>query len=336
MDAGEGLAKVLSYYNLPVDKMGSYKIICPFHEDKNPSMVVDLKKGNWYCFGCGLSGDGVRFVKELEERRGNHLNDIQAYQKYLSIQRTDKKSSIVIPGMSSVSLNHRDASRRQLYDEAYDYYHGLSKVNWRTSEDLEVIEARDYMEFRGFGPDILNEVGAKVTYNNSYPIIFPMKDRGKFKGWVCRTMNPFIESKRKYLYNAGFRRALTLVGDYGDKFEDERSEYVFVVEGYMDRLKFLQFGVKNVVAILGWKASDDQIRKLKDQGITEVISALDHDDCGRKGTRYLRQFFNVTRFCYLKGIKDPGDMDQASFERMFKRTMEKFKKERNERNGNCR
>jgi len=93
----------------------------------------------------------------------------------------------------------------------------------------------------------------------------------------------------------------------------------------MDRLKFVQFGEDNVVAILGWKMSLQQIQKLKDRGITKVISALDNDECGRKGTKFLEQHFEVTRFKYLKGIKDPGDMTQELFDKMFKKTMEIYK-----------
>ena len=130
-----------------------------------------------------------------------------------------------------------------------------------------------------------------------------------------------VEEKRKYLYNEGFSRATTLVGNYGSK------DYVFVVEGYMDRLKFIQFGYDNVVAILGWKMSDDQIAKLKEAGVTKVISALDNDPCGKKGSEYLKRFFKVTRFTYLKGVKDPGDMTKDTFRKMFERTMQVFHKQ---------
>ena len=142
-----------------------------------------------------------------------------------------------------------------------------------------------------------------------------MLDNGKFKGWVCRTMLKSVEAKRKYLYNEGFSRATTLVGNYGSK------DYVIVVEGYMDRLKFAQFGEENVVAILGWKMSPQQIQKLKDKGINKVISALDNDVCGKKGTEFLKQHFDVTRFAYLKGVKDPGEMTQDLFDKMFSKTM---------------
>lgn len=101
-------------------------------------------------------------------------------------------------------------------------------------------------------------------------------DNGKFKGWVCRTTVKEIEQKRKYLYNTGFSRANTVVGNYGSE------KYVIIVEGYMDMLKFLQFGVDNVCAIFGWKMSDNQFKKLKASGIKFVISALDNDECGKK------------------------------------------------------
>ena len=97
----------------------------------------------------------------------------------------------------------------------------------------------------------------------------------------------------------------------------------------MDRLKFVQYGEENVVAILGWKMSAEQIEKLKSKGITKVISALDNDECGRKGTEYLKKFFDVTRFAYLKGIKDPGEMSENDFEKMFRRTMRNFKNKKN-------
>ena len=316
---GEELAKVLWYYNLIADVTSSQKIVCPFHEDVNPSMMIDLESGTYYCYGCNESGDAIKFVKTMEAKNG--LNDLQAYRKYLQILKSDKCSDIT-PGTFHVK---KKVPQRELYIEAYDYYHGLKKVNWKQSNESEVKEAREYMKQRGFLPHTLTACKAKVTYNNSYGLIFPMLDNGKFKGWVCRTMNKDIEKKRKYLYNEGFRRANTLVGDYGDK------DYVFVVEGYMDRLKFIQNGEHNVVAILGWKMSFEQIQKLKDKGITKVISALDNDKCGKKGTEYLKKFFDVTRFSYLKNIKDPGEMDEENFIKMYNKTMNNFKEKRRKR-----
>lgn len=312
---GEALAKVLWYYNLiPGTVSLTQKIVCPFHDDVNPSMIVNFEDGSWFCFGCGLAGDAKKFVK-LMEQKYNKLNDLQAYQKYLRILKSNKCSGIKL----DIHQKSQKPLQRDLYNQAYDYYHGLKKVNWRDSDEPEVVAAKEYMTKRGFFPETIGKCRAKITYNHNYGLIFPMLDNGKFKGWVCRTMIKSVEAKRKYLYNEGFSRATTLVGDYGSK------DYVIVVEGYMDRLKLVQYGEDNVVAILGWKMSPQQIQKLKDKGITKVISALDNDDCGRKGTKFLEQHFEVTRWCYLKGVKDPGDMTQETFDKMHKKTMTKFR-----------
>lgn len=312
---GEELAKVLWYYNLiPEINTLSQKIICPFHEDINPSMIVNLEDGSFFCFGCGATGDANHFVK-LMETEHNGLNDLQAHIKFNKILKSNKCSDIKLDR----TLVKNKPRQRDLYDAAYDYYYGLKKVNWSQSGDPEVDPIKQYMFDRGFSSSTLNKARAKITYNQNYGLIFPMIDNGKFKGWVCRTTKKEIEKKRKYLYNEGFSRATTLVGDYG-KFG-----YVFIVEGYMDRLKFLQFNEDNVVAILGWKISQQQIQKLKDKGITKVIAALDNDDCGKRGTEYLKQYFDVTKFSYLKGVKDPGDMTKENFDKMLKRTMQNFK-----------
>lgn len=317
---GNALARVLEYYKLIPDFSKLQKIVCPFHKDVNPSMVVDLDKGKWFCFGCQLSGDAPKFV-ELMEAKYHKLNSFEAYKKYMQILKTS--------GISDIELSkYQKAARppkKELYAQAYDFYHGLKREDWREflkaigeCNDKDKIKAVQYMLDRGFTSKVLTKAGMRYTYSNPYPVVFPMMDNGKFKGWVCRTNDPEVAKKRKYLYNKGFSRATTLVGDYGSK------NYVFVVEGYMDRLKFVQFGVDNVVAILGWKVTSDQIRKLKAEGIKYIISALDNDDCGKKGTLFLKQHFKVVRFAYLKGIKDAGEMDEKLFKKMLNKTKQRM------------
>lgn len=316
--SGEELAKVLWYYNLIPNTISlKQKIVCPFHEDMNPSMVIDLEEGSFYCFGCGLSGDALAFVKLMENKYHN-LNELQACRKFVKILKSNKVSNIKLntPKIKKKPL------QRQLYDEAYDYYHGLKRTAWgalNAETEQEAIQAREYMRKRGFTDKALLKAKAKITYQRDYSLIFPMLDNGIFKGWVCRTMIKEIESRRKYLYNKGFSRATTLVGNYGAK------QYVFVVEGYMDMLKFMQYGVNNVVAILGWKMSAQQMQKLKGKGITKIICALDNDECGAKGYKYLKKYFKVTRFRYLKGIKDAGEMTKEQFEKCLNKTMQDFR-----------
>jgi DNA primase len=61
--------------------------MCPFHEDKKPSLRVNLATGRWACMACGLRGDLVAFVMrllaaahelflaELESRESTNVRD---------------------------------------------------------------------------------------------------------------------------------------------------------------------------------------------------------------------------------------------------------------------
>lgn len=304
LEGGEQLAKVLWYYNMLPDTSYRNNIVCPFHDETNPSLSIDLEVGQWHCFGCDKHGNGYDFVRYMEPE----LTDVQSCLKFFEILRSEKCSDIHIKIKRS-----KPKSMKQLYEMSYDYYHGLSKVDWKTDIGDDVDQIRTYMSQRGFSASTLNQCKAKVSYRKNYSLIFPMLDNGIFRGWVSRTFVPEVEAERKYLYNKGFRRRTTLVGDYGSK------PYIILVEGFMDRLKFIQHGYTNVVAILGWKISEQQIEKLKEKGITTIISALDNDKCGRRGTKYLKKHFDVMRFPYLKGLKDPGDMTEAQFHKVFKK-----------------
>lgn len=304
---GDELAKVLMYYgHEPQVGSSVTKIICPFHGDVNPSMIADFSEGSFYCFGCCASGDAYDFVRMMNPA----MDEVRCWSLYFRILQSKK-----VRNVEAVKIRRkRDSS---LDDIARDYYYNLPKTDWSDGQDVDVCAVRDYMLGRGFTARTLGRCGARYAYSSQYPIVFPMLDNGEFKGWVRRTTTKEVEEKRKYLYNTGFSRETTLVGDYG------RKPYVMVVEGYMDRLKVIQNGMGNVVALLGWKMTRTQEKKLKDAGIDTIISALDNDACGRKGTEYLKtRFRKVYRFRYMKGIKDPGDMDATMFWRMYAKTME--------------
>ena len=40
--------------------------LCPFHDDKNPSLAVYPQTGTFRCYGCQKYGDVITFVREVE------------------------------------------------------------------------------------------------------------------------------------------------------------------------------------------------------------------------------------------------------------------------------
>lgn len=311
---GDALAKVLHYYGQPTQ---DEKIVCPFHDDINPSMKIDYTNGKCYCFGCNESFDTLSFVKKAEEMK----DDLKAMIKLAQILNTDKVKAI----------KARNVVRNRVEDKqalviAHDYFYCLKTIDWSKERSAE----QAYMKERGFKASTLKLCNAKYTYNVSYPLIFPIMDNDVFKGWVCRTTLKSIEKKRKYLYNEGFSRATTLCGTY------QQGKVLVICEGYMDMLKFKQLGIKNVVAILGWKITSEQISKLKAAKIDTVISGLDTDEKGRQGTKYLESFFNVVRFEYPEGVKDAGDLTEEQFAVAFRKTKQKLKEFRRSKHGSDR
>lgn len=305
---GKDLAKVLIYYGIVGDVTSSvFSVICPFHEDINPSMRIDLDDGTFFCFGCRVSGNAYDFVKLAQPE----LSDLQVAIVLEKILHSDEIKQIRVQYKKKHRINNKQA-----LIEAKDYYYGLRTVDWNRPTTKEEHETLEYMQKRGFNARALNIANCKVNCNVAYPFVFPILDNKKFKGWVGRTTNKYVENKRKYLYNEGFRKRDTLCGNY------EKDCVPVICEGYMDYLSLRTRGkIKNVVALLGWHISDEQIEKLKQNGVTKVISALDNDKMGIKGTEYLKKFFDVIRFEYPENIKDAGDMTEKQIKQSYRRAM---------------
>lgn len=290
--------KVLFYYGLIGNESSTkVKVKCPFHDDDKPSMLVDLEKERFYCFGCQVQGDEIDFIQEVEK-----CSRLKALQKLSSI--------ISNPTFDSLKLfKQPERTNIEWLKEAKLYYYTLPKTKWK-----EDTPAFLYMKNRGFTRKTLIENGIRENFNIPYSIIAPVLDMGKFKGYVCRAI---VDCDRKYLYNKGFRRATMLCGNY-------YKPWVIVTEGYMDYLKLRQAGIKNCVAIFGWKATDYQISKL--QKVTDcIISALDQTDTGEAGTKYLSEYFKVKRFKFPGFAKDIGDLDKWSMNKALADTFKHIK-----------
>lgn len=300
---GNDLKRVMFYYGIEMDD----KIVCPFHDDHDPSCHVNFDEGVFHCFACSASGDAFQFVKLANP----HLNDLNQLILYYLILKSKKVSKLRLSRINPTKKReNRKEMQAELLETASDYYYGLRSVRW----DQEMSEYKTYMLNRGFKSSTLDRFGAKLTITNArYPLIFPIYDMDQFRGYVMRTTNKIIEKDRKYMYNEGFSRLDTLGGRYDN-------DVVVLCEGYLDRLKLGQLGLKYVAAIFGWKITRQQVDMLKSRGVKTIISALDMDKPGRQGTDYLKNFFDVVEFQFPQGVKDPGDLSEEQFKIAYRKT----------------
>lgn len=310
---GKDLARVLIYYGLIGDvSISDFNIICPFHDDINPSMRITLDDGQFFCFGCRVSGNAYDFVRLANPQ----LNELQCCILLEQIVNSKEVKAINVKYKKKKKKNNKQA-----LVEASDYFYGLRSVDWNNTRTEDERKTLEYMQGRGFTPRALNIADCRVNYNIAYPFVFPILDNGEFKGWVGRTTNKYTAQKRKYLYNDGFRKRDTICGNYSENC------IPWICEGYMDYLSLRTRGhIKNTCALLGWHLADEQMNKLKEKGITTVVSALDNDKCGIKGTEYLKKFFNVIRFPYKEDIKDVGEMTEEQLKKQIQIVKKQIKK----------
>jgi len=52
---------------IPLKRAGSnFKALCPFHNEKSPSFMVNPARQSYHCFGCGEGGSAIGFVMAYE------------------------------------------------------------------------------------------------------------------------------------------------------------------------------------------------------------------------------------------------------------------------------
>lgn len=290
-----------------------YKVICPFHQDVNASMQINRETKFWYCYGCHAKGSTLELIKYSHPDWTDFkcISYITKLCKNKGIEESNEGEGALYNIYNNTN-NTKHISFVESIKDSKNYYDTLPPVNWykpcnSEANGEEAMECRRYMKKRGFTSKLLKECGAKPSLNKYYPICIPLLENGKFMGYVMRTFDKEIEAERKYMYNRGFKRERTLAGRF------TKNEALVVVEGYLDCLKAQQFGVKNAAALLGWKMSQTQLKKVKKYNIPLIICATDNDEAGDKGYKYLLRLskihgFKVERLKYPKGIKDFGDL----------------------------
>ena len=307
----------------------NYFGLCPFHNEKSPSFSVSPDKQIFHCFGCGVGGNVITFVSQIEG-----LNFIE------TVQMLAERANIQLPTLQ----NNGDTQREILKDKVYkvneftaEYYHqNLYKPQAKTAQ--EYVKKRQltnetlksfrigfsgkfdelYQELKKQGfqeQEILesglvnkNERGQYIDrYRNR--LMFPICDaRGRviaFGGRVLDDSKPkYINSPENVVYSKGRHLFGLNVAKKGD------TKKLLIVEGYMDVISLHQRGITNVVAPLGTALTEQQgwlLRKNSEQ----IILSFDSDDAGIKAKLraidILQKMGCDLRVIQLEGAKDPDE-----------------------------
>jgi DNA primase len=274
----------------------NYKCVCPFHQEKTPSMMVSPQKQIWKCFGCGRGGDHFKFIMEAEHLEFGDALRLLAQRAGVTLQpRTqaehqtrDKKETLyAINNLSArvfqkILLEQPAAKaaltylqKRGISDEIIKQF-GIGFVPRRFS-------LRDFLMKRGFTAADIVKAGSPDKFFDR--IMFPIQDvLGHTIAFTGRVLG---DAQPKYLNspdNPLFSKSRTIYGLNFAKAGIKERDYVVLVEGQMDVIALHQAGATQAVASSGTAITDAQLLILS-KYTNNFLLAFDGDNAGKATTK---------------------------------------------------
>lgn len=328
------IVEVVSDY-VQLKKAGAnYKAVCPFHSEKTPSFMVSEPKQIWRCFGCGLGGDVLEFVKLMEnvefgealkilaDRAGVKLTPLSPE----GLKQKEQKNVLYEINDAAAKIFERNLWGAQGH-EALDYLKKRSLTdqtikNWQlgwAADDFHALENELAGKFKK-DDIVLAGLIVKKDRPHSYfdrfrgRIMFPILNiHGQtvaFTGRLLREQadaGKYVNSPETPLYN----KSRELYGLFQAKMQIRKQNAVILVEGNMDVIAAHQAGSVNVVASSGTALTLDQLTILR-RFCENLLLALDEDSAGTAATRKALELalglgFNV-KILNLNGAKDPDEL----------------------------
>jgi len=317
---------------------GRYVGLCPFHQEKTPSFNVNQTRQFYKCFGCGVGGDAIKFVEEIEglsfwetvkmlaERYGIPMPKRSDYSD------ADSKLRGALLEMHTIAARlFQDSLRGPQGAEARAY---LSKrgVSQEVIDTFELGYAEPSgqaltrkLSERSFSAEQLEASGLVRKRNESQGyydsfrgrLMFPIhNESGKVIAFGGRSMND--EDQPKYLNSPEtpvYKKTSILYNLHRARDAVRRSGRVVLVEGYMDVIGVYAAGVKEVVASCGTALTNGQVRTMHRHADTVVVN-FDPDTAGANATEKAIQLLLDeglhVRVVALDGGLDPDEYCQRN------------------------
>ena len=329
------IVEIISQY-VPLQKKGGrYFGCCPFHNEKTPSFCVN--NGWYHCFGCGASGDVVKFVMEMESV--SFYDAVKILADKVGLQLPEVK----LDPQYAQKKEHGDVLKQLMRDAARYYRNNLLDEN-------KGKDAREYLHNRGLDDEIAKRYGLGLSLDNESMVGY-MRRKGyslkdleecglvgnaqrPYDAFANRIIVPIMDSMSNVIAFGGriyhgekdvakyknstnttlFDKGRTIYGinfiKRDKKMNGVAYKELILVEGYMDVISLGASGIKNVVACMGTALTDGQARELS--RMTEnLYVCYDGDGAGKKATirnvDILAKFVQNVRVISLDEGKDPDE-----------------------------
>ncbi len=288
----------------------NYIGLCPFHNEKTPSFIVNQSKGIFKCFGCGKGGNVVNFI--MEHERLNYVEALRFLAKKYNIEIEEKEAT-------PEELEKRNERESLMVINSYAQRY-FSDILHKHSDGKTIAMA--YFRERGFKDHIIEKFqlgycldqrdaftqsalrdGYKLDYLIKTGLTIKRDDGTTFDRFAGRVMFPIHsisgrvigfggrvlktdKKVAKYLNSPEsevYHKSEVLYGIYHAKKSIVQENKCFLVEGYTDVISLHQTGIENVVASSGTSLTQDQIKLIK-RFTPNVTILYDGDAAGIKAS----------------------------------------------------
>jgi DNA primase len=321
--------------------------LCPFHAEKTPSFSVVDDDGFYHCFGCGVHGDAISFLREMDGLEFMEAVERLAEMAGLAVPRTvpqdpaaSRQRKAALDILEETTLFFEAALRRDDGRNATRYLkqRGLDSAIVKTYRIgySPRMGLRAALKDKGFSDEDMLAAGVirKSDRDGSLydyfrdRVMFPIENRqGKVIAFGARALG---DAQPKYL-NSGegptFSKKAVLYGWVQAREGLRRNLPLVVAEGYMDVIAIHHSGAAAAVAPLGTALTPEQIAllwKLHD----EPVLCFDGDAAGQRAqTRALERILPLlepgrsARLAVLPEGKDPDDLIAASGPEGFRKVI---------------
>jgi DNA primase len=310
--------------------------LCPFHEDKNPSLVITPGKNLWHCLGaCGRGGsvidwvmksNGVSFRHAVELLRANH----PSLAAPGPVVRRGTTAAVKLEAPFKI-----DADDRRALDQVVDYYHQTLKqspeaLRYLQRRGLEHPEMIDHFRI-GFSnrtlgyrlPDKNRKDGAEIRGRLQRLGILRESGHEHFSGSIVipvidpdGNVTEIYGRKITEGLRAGTQLHTYLPGPHKGVWNEEALRVlkeIILCESLIDALTFWCADYRNVTASYGVKGfTEDHRQAFKKHGIRKVLIAYDRDEAGEKAARDLAvELISMGVDCYR--VLFPKGMDANEY-----------------------
>lgn len=302
--------------------------LCPFHNEKTPSFHVYPENGSFYCFGCGVGGDIITFIRRMENL--DYMESVRFLAQRAGLQVPENQ---VDDGMAKLRARILEINR-----EAARFFHAVL-LSGQGAPGLS------YLQGRALTPATIRHFGLGYAPASRYALVDYLGKKGyqeseliqanvAFKGrsgravdrFYDRVMYPIIDlrgnviafggrvltdAKPKYLNTSDtlvFRKSDALFALNFAK--NQEGQQLILAEGYMDVISLHQAGFANAVATLGTALTTEQARLIS-RYAKEVVICYDADSAGQTATAraipMLRDAGLLVKVLNIVGGKDPDE-----------------------------